>query len=154
MPPYEKAPKKEPKSKSPREIMDGKLKVNDMVISDEYVLAEKGSDGKELSKLLLEHKEDALLIKDGGKVVGLVTQRSILKAIAEGRIKVDLKANDLMTADILEVKEDDTLEEVLPAMYEKQPEAVIVIDKKGQFVGYFSPKDCKLASIKLNFFEE
>jgi len=154
VPPYEKAPKKEIKCKSPKELVDGKLRVNDMEISDEYVLAEKDSDGRELSSQLLENRGDALLIKDGDKVVGLVTERSILKALAEGRIKIDLKAKDLMTSDILEVREDDALEDVLPAMYDKQPEAVVVIDRDGKFVGYFSPNDCKLASIKLNFYDE
>ena len=154
MPQYEKASKKQQNCKSPQDIVDGKLRVNDMEISDEFVLAEKKAGGEELAKLLLENWEDALLIKDNGKVVGLVTQRSILKAIADGKIKVDLNAGELMTKDILEVKGEDTLENVLPAMYEKQPEAVVVTDQNGEFVGYFSPKDCKLASIKLNFFEE
>jgi predicted transcriptional regulator len=154
MPQYEKASKKSIKTKSPRDIMDGKLQVNDMVISDEYVLAEKDSDGKKVSELLLEHKEDALLIKEGDKIVGIVNVYSILKAIADGKIELGLKAKDLMDTEILEVKENDTLEEVLPEMYEKQPQAVIVTDEEGNFVGYFSPKDCKLASMKLNFFEE
>ena len=154
MPQYEKAPKKTIKSKSPRDIIDGKLQVNDMVISDEYVLAEMDSDGRTISKLLIENKEEALLIKEGDKVVGIVSVHSILRAIADGKVEVDLKAKDLMNTDILEVNENDALEDVLPEMYEKQPRAVVVIDENGKFVGYFSPKDCKLASIKLNFFED
>jgi len=154
MPQYEKATKKSIRTKNPMDIIGGRLHVNDMEISDEYVLADKDSDGKELSRLLIENKGDALLIKDGDKVVGIVTEHSLLKAIAEGKIKVDLPASELMAGDIMEVKATDTLEEILPVMYQKQPQAVVVTDADGNFVGYFSPNDCKLASVKLNFYEE
>ena len=154
MPQYEKATKKSIRTKNPMDLIGGRLQVNDMEISDEYVTAEKGSSGQQLAKMLLENEGDALLIKEGDRIVGIVTEHSLLKAIADGKVKVELPASDLMTGDIMEVKATDALEDILPVMYEKQPTAVVVTDEGGNFVGYFSPNDCKLASIKLNFYEE
>lgn len=133
---------------------DGKLRVIDMVISDEFILADSKTSGKKISKMILDHKGTAILIKKGKKVIGLVNEYSLLEAIASGKVKIELNADSLINPEIMEVHERDALEDILPEMYSKQPEAVVVVDDKGHFKGYFSPNDCKLATIKLNFRDE
>ena len=144
--------------KKRKEIMDGKLRVSDMVITDEFVLANTSESIQKIVAKLLEHPGDALLVanleENHVRVKGIVTGRTILQAIADGRIKTDISAQELMNRDIMEVNLSDSLEEILPALRDKQPQAVIVTNDAGNFQGYFSPTDCELASARLKFFED
>jgi predicted transcriptional regulator len=136
-----------------REILDTRLRISDMVITDEFVLAEHWDTGKTIAEKLLYNPGSALLVKKGKKIIGVVNEYNILQAIADGRIEVKLRAEDLMTKEIMEVREDAALEDILPELYQRRPYAVIVTDTEGKFKGYFSPKDSELAAARLKIYE-
>ncbi len=132
-----------------KSMTDPRLKVCDMVISDEFILVPKDVDARRLAEIILQNPNEVILVKDGTKVIGKVDATSFLRAIIDGRIKVDQEPGQLMERDIMEVSESDPLEKVLPKMFEHKPHAVIVTDETGNFKGYFSPQDCRLATVKL-----
>ena len=84
------------------------------------------------------------------QVVGVVTERKILKGILE--LKEDPMSTDIgkiMDTNILYITHDDELELALQDIKKNRPAAVIVNDKKGKFLGYFSPIDYIEAEGKL-----
>jgi predicted transcriptional regulator len=135
--------------KKPREAIEGKLQVGDMVITDEFVIVNPNDTARALATQLINNPKNALLVKSGEKIEGIVTESSIIKAIADGRITVNVGVQDLMTDDFIEVNNDAALEDVLPEMDDCKPLSVVVVDGKGKFMGYFSPKDCEYATKRL-----
>jgi predicted transcriptional regulator len=135
--------------KKPREPIEGMLQVGDMVITDEFELVEPNATAQILASKLANNPNNALLVKSGEKVTGIVTEDSIIKAIADGKAQISARLEDLMTDDIVEINDDAALEDVLPELNECKPMSVIVVDKAGKFRGYFSPKDCEYATKRL-----
>ena len=131
----------------------GGLKVNDMIISDEFILAKHTTSSQDLIKQVVEHPGEALLIKKGEKVIGVVTEHTILSAILKDNVELPLPSSALMSRAIVEVNENDTLEDILPELRKTQPSAVIVTDDEGNFKGYFSRTDWELASTRLKFYK-
>ena len=136
--------------KKPRESIEGKLQVGDMVITDEFAIVGPADTGQTLAKKLIDNPSTALLVKSGDKITGIVTEQSMIRAIADGRIQVNVPPQELMTEDIVEVNDDAALEDVVPELNECKAQSVIVVDKNGKFRGFFSPKDCELAIKRLN----
>jgi predicted transcriptional regulator len=134
-------------------LVEGKLKVSDMVITDEFILGKPGESAQAVCKKLIEHPRDALLIEKDNKILGIINVWTIIQAIAGGNVKLEARARELMVRDIMEVPENALLEELLPKLYKRQPAAVVVTDKSGKFKGYFSPEDCRIASMRLKIYE-
>lgn len=135
--------------KKPREAIEGMLQVGDMVITDEFEIVNPGDSAQSIAVKLANNPKNALLVKSGDKIQGIITETSIIRAIADGKIPVNITPNELMTEDLIEVNDDAALEDVLPEMNECKPQSVIVVDSSGRFKGYFSPKDCELAMKRL-----
>ena len=47
--------------------------------------------------------------------------------------------------DVMEVGHDDIVSEIVEAMNERRPHAVVATDDEGNFTGYFSPNDYRQA---------
>jgi predicted transcriptional regulator len=135
--------------KKPRESIEGKLQVGDMVITDEFNIVGPNETAQSLAIKLVNNPNTALLVKHGDKIAGIINEQSIIKAIAEGRIPVNVGIKELMTENIVEINDDAALEDVLPDLNSCEWTSAIVVDQKGSFRGYFSPKDCELASKRI-----
>ncbi|MBT7460648.1 MAG: hypothetical protein HN794_06350 [Euryarchaeota archaeon] len=48
-----------------------------------------------------------------------------------------------MEMDFMEVKNTDSIKEVLKQIKKRSPQAVVSVDGNGEFSGYFSPSDYK-----------
>ncbi len=118
------------------------MTVGDFTITDEFVTVDKGINCKELAKKLLEVPRGAIfLLNEQNVPVGAVTAREFLLATVRG---VDLQVKsgeEIMNTNIMEVGIEDKLTDVFPKISKYSPYAVVVKDKDGTFVGYFSPKD-------------
>ena len=128
-----------------------KLRVRDFVITDEYDCVKAGSNVRETVKKLLDMKRGVVLVKaEDDRVIGVVTERKILKGIMD--VKGDPMATDInkvMDTNIMFIRHDDELELALQDIKKNKPAAVIVNDKDGKFLGYFSPIDYIEAEGKL-----
>ncbi len=140
------------------ERLEGRLKVNDMVITDEFVLVKSTDPLSTVVQTLLAHPNEAVLIADFDddrtRVKGIVTPYNILRAIADERLPTDLSATAIMSDEIMEVNEHEPLDEILHRLDEIQPQAVVVTDDTGAFQGYFSPTDSDLAAARLRLLDE
>ncbi len=62
----------------------------------------------------------ALLVMDGKKLEGIVTERDILHALSRHREKfLDLKVSDILTREVITCQADDTLTTVMNSMNER-----------------------------------
>jgi predicted transcriptional regulator len=138
-------------TKSPPKSEPDRLRVKDFVITDEFDCVKAGSRVRETAKKLLDMKRGVVLVKaEDDKVVGVVTERKILKGILD--LKGDPMATDInkiMDTNIMYIAHDDELEVALQDIKKNKPAAVIVNDKQGKFLGYFSPIDYIEAEGKL-----
>lgn len=79
---------------------------------------------------------------DGGKVVGMVTDRDIVvRGVAQQADPKTLKLADVMSANVRCVHEDDDIDEVLGQMATAQIRRLPVVDKDDKLVGIVSLGD-------------
>jgi len=146
--------KAEPEKQDQSVPDDKRLKVKHMEISDEYMVGLPKMTLQQACQYLKAHPSDAVIIQEGSKVIGLINTQTIIETIANGKVSSDMTIKEVMSTDFLKVNDTDALEDILPLMYEKQPKAVLVVDSEGDFIGYFSPSDCKLAMKQMKFLED
>lgn len=91
-----------------------------------------------------------LVIDDKSQVVGIVTERDMVRALADKRI--DGKVRDYMTSNVKGVTEDTTVEEAINIMIENGFRHLPVIGKDGKIAGIVSIRDLARALADSHFF--
>lgn len=115
------------------------------------ILKEKGRDVSTLSpdatlldvseKLSLKRIGAIVIVGDGGKVAGIVSERDIIRALAKmGCDALDARVKDVMTCDIESCQESDPVDEVMEAMTKGRFRHLPVIED-GALVGIISIGD-------------
>jgi CBS domain-containing protein len=90
----------------------------------------------EAARLLATHKIGAVLVMTGGKVAGILSERDIVRGLADAvDVCVTAKVRDLMTADVFVCHEDDTVERLMEIMTAKRIRHLPVVDGQGDVVG-------------------
>ena len=126
---------------SDAEGMD-KMSIRDFTITDEFISVEMGMSCKDLAKKLMEVPRGAIfLVNESDVPVGAVTAREFLVAIVKGVDLLSSSGEEIMNTNIMEIGVEDPISEVLLKISKYAPYAVVVKDKEGSFLGYFSPKD-------------
>ena len=115
------------------------------------VLATKGNQVHTVSpdataleaiKRMNQHKIGALLVMDKGQVVGIFTERDVLRRVVGlERSPSEFKVADVMTADVICVEPEADLDEVSSIMKEKKIRHVPVCDGDGKLQGMISIGD-------------
>jgi CBS domain-containing protein len=126
-----------------------------MNISD--ILRHKGSDvitiapSETVSSLLAqlaEHNVGALLVHDGSEVVGVVSERDIVRRIAErGAALLDAAVEEIMTSVVVSCTSKDSIDSVAESMTERRVRHMPVIDN-GELVGIVSIGDVVSSRIR------
>lgn len=84
----------------------------------------------------------SIVIADGKKPVGIVTERDIVRKAIAKKLDVDKTlAEKIMTKDLQTVTEVATLIEIASIMKMHSLRRIIVINKKGEFVGIVTNRD-------------
>jgi CBS domain-containing protein len=98
-------------------------------------------------RLMAEKGVGALLVMDGEKLVGIVTERDYArKVILEGKSSKTLEVRDLMTTRVLCVTPDRNVDECMAVMTDKRVRHLPVLDHK-RVVGVVSIGDLVKATI-------
>tara|TARA_B100001146_G_C16078584_1_gene389614 strand:+ start:300 stop:728 length:429 start_codon:yes stop_codon:yes gene_type:complete len=121
------------------------VRIRDLVLTDEHDTVELEDSLVDAAKKLLSLPRGILVALDGGKVKGVLTSIQILSAVAEGS---DMEAENCgahIDTDVMQVGHDDIVSEIVEAMNERRPHAVVATDDDGNFTGYFSPNDYRQA---------
>lgn len=117
------------------------MKVSEAMTSQVSVAAPTDSIRK-VAQVMAHVDSGVVPVVEGGKVVGLVTDRDIvLRVVAEGR-SFDSAVSDVMSdGEVLSVKEDDILADATAKMANNQVRRLIVLNDSGALTGILSLGD-------------
>lgn len=119
------------------------MKVSD-VMTAQVVTATPDATIEKIASIMAEIDTGAVPIVEGGKTVGLVTDRDIVvRVVAKG---IDLKspASDIMSEDVLTCLEEDTVADAASKMGDAQVRRLVVVNESGALVGIVSLGDIAL----------
>lgn len=92
------------------------------------------------AQAMIERKTGSAVVTDSGKLVGIVTERDVLRAVANGRVPWSTKIADVMTHDPISVTPDtqttDAIQIMLKGGFRHLP-----ICEEGNLVGLVSLRE-------------
>ena len=104
------------------------------------VFVPPGTTIREAARLMDRLGVDYVLVKEGGKLIGIFTERDIVKAISAGAtpdsLVVDYASKDLLTA-----KKDDALSSIASKMIESNVRHMPIVDATGNVLGVVNIRD-------------
>lgn len=99
----------------------------------------------ELLSRLAEHKVGALVVVDGDPVAGIVSERDVVRRLAErGAAVLESTVRDIMTTDVVSCAPQDSVDSVAGTMTERRIRHMPVISD-GQLAGIVSIGDVVLS---------
>ena len=94
------------------------------------------------AQLMNEHKIGCLLVLQGGEVIGILTERDLLRrVIAECRAPYETPVAEAMTSDVLYCRPHTSIEEVQRIMKDYRVRHVPIVDLQGDLHGMVSIGD-------------
>jgi len=107
------------------------------VMTEETRIVDPDQDVQRLARIMDDNDIGALLVGDGDRLVGMVTDRDIAtRAVAKG--KLDLKARDVMSKRVLYCFEDEDLQHVAENMANLEVRRLPVLNREKRLVGIVS----------------
>jgi CBS domain-containing protein len=95
----------------------------------------------EALKLMADHNTGALLVMSGGKVEGILSERDCVRRLdLHGRKAKDTTVNDIMTSKVLYAQVNQSIEECVAVMLDKNIRHLPVFDGD-ELVGLISARD-------------
>jgi CBS domain-containing protein len=96
----------------------------------------------EATKRMNQQKVGALVVTGGGRVVGIFTERDVLRRIvAEQRAPAEVLVSEVMTEDVMCVTPDTDIDEAASIMQAKRIRHLPVCDGEGSLLGIVSIGD-------------
>ncbi len=95
----------------------------------------------EAAKSMTERAVDALMVAEGGHLLGLVTQADIVRAVAAGRDPAQTAVAEIMLPEVLFCYGDQTTEEVAAKMRAALVRRLPVLSKDKAIIGMISEDD-------------
>src|SRR6056300_534847 len=116
--------------------------VRDLTLDDEHMTIGGEDTIQEAAKRLLTLPGGILVVlNDENRVQGVIGQRQLVKALADGVDASSNRCHEHMEMDLLTVRLSDDLAGVLSDVKAWSPQAVVAVDENEEFIGYFSPGD-------------
>jgi CBS domain-containing protein len=94
----------------------------------------------EAARKMWQQQTGSLVVTDGDELIGIVTERDILKAAATGVALEDTRVSDAMTKEVVTAHPGMSLREAAGIMTEKWIRHLPVLDR-GALVGIISQRD-------------
>jgi CBS domain-containing protein len=101
----------------------------------------------EASKQMAECRIGALLVMDKGTLTGIITERDIVRSVANGKSCKDVRTKDVMTTNLIVSKSGDDLDYVMAVMIQNNIRHLPVVDEHG-LVGMLSMRDVVRVLVK------
>jgi CBS domain-containing protein len=82
-------------------------------------------------RLMAEHNVGAMLVMDGGRIAGVISERDVVRKVdLAGKSSDDLLVRDIMTEKVLYVEAHQSLEECMALMTEKHIRHLPVLENE------------------------
>lgn len=109
-------------------------------IMTEAALTDRPEDGlDQAARRMWEQQTGSLLVLDGEDLVGIITERDVLRAVATGT-PLDTPVSEVMSKDLITVEPGTSLREAAAIMTEKWIRHLPVLEG-GRLVGIVSQRD-------------
>jgi CBS domain-containing protein len=95
-----------------------------------------------IAKKMRDYDVGSIPVCDGGKLVGIVTDRDIaIRALANGKDVAKLEAKDVMSKDVIFCRDNENAEDAIRIMEDKQVRRLPVLNEAKMLVGMVSLGD-------------
>ena len=94
----------------------------------------------EAARKMWKQQTGSLLVTDGDDLIGIITERDILKAVATGTALQEARISEVMTKDVVTVGPGTSLREAAKIMADRWIRHLPVVDG-GKLVGVISQRD-------------
>jgi CBS domain-containing protein len=109
---------------------------------------------RELVRLLQEHNLGAVVVSpDGRSIAGIVSERDVIRRLAEGIDFLDRPVTSIMTTDVHSCTPDDSVQSVMTAMTDRRIRHLPVVDASHDLAGIVSIGDVVKSQISELEFE-
>jgi CBS domain-containing protein len=115
------------------------MKVRD-VASSAVVAVGPAQSLREATRLMAKHHVGSAVVQDAEQLVGILTERDVLNAVASGAEAEAVTVQDIMTADVVTVGPDWDLVEAAAEMARRRIRHLVVYEG-GQLLGVLSVRD-------------
>ena len=95
----------------------------------------------EASSKMWNQQTGSLLVMEGERLTGIVTERDVLRTIGEGNDPKAVTLRDAMTTGVVTVDPDRSIKEAAEIMFEKWFRHLPVVTEDGKVVGIISLRD-------------
>jgi CBS domain-containing protein len=121
--------------------MDTGIKVGDLMTRN-FIHVSPDTDLRQCAKTMVKKRVGSLIIKDGEKLKGILTEKDIIWAIVK-KSKKDLKnikAKDLMKRKVVTIKPGADITEAIRKFKKKKIRRLPVVER-GRLIGFITSKD-------------
>jgi CBS domain-containing protein len=115
------------------------MKVRD-VASSAVVAVGPAASLREATQLMAKHRVGSAVVQDAEQLIGILTERDVLNAVASGTVPDEVTVQDIMTADVVTVGPDWDLVEAAGEMARRRIRHLVVYEG-GQLLGVLSVRD-------------
>jgi CBS domain-containing protein len=115
------------------------MQVGDIMTRD-VKTAETGASFSEAAKILQENRISSVVITDGDRIAGIVTERDLVNVVAEGLDPGETTVGDRMTRDLATVESRTDIADAAQVMAERRIRHLPVVEK-GSLIGVISIRD-------------
>jgi CBS domain-containing protein len=115
------------------------MKVRD-VASSAVVAVGPAQSLRDAAQLMAKHRVGSAVVQDAEQLVGILTERDVLNAVASGTAPDEVSVQDIMTADVVTVGPDWDLVEAAGEMARRRIRHLVVYEG-GQLLGVLSVRD-------------
>lgn len=123
------------------------MKVGELASGDVTGVAPEQSI-RAAAKIMWQHKIGSLVVQDGGELVGILTERDVLEAMATATDPDETPVRELMTKEVTTVGPDWEVYEAVAEMSARKIRHLVLSDG-GRVVGILSIRDVLLAGERL-----
>ena len=94
---------------------------------------------REVARIMKDQNLGSLPVCEGTSIAGMITDRDItVRGVAEGRDPAATKVSEVMSREVVTVKEDSRLDEAERLMHDRQLRRLPVVNDKGEMTGFLS----------------
>ncbi|MCI4456015.1 MAG: CBS domain-containing protein [Sulfolobus sp.] len=94
----------------------------------------------EVASLMKENDVGSVIITEGNKPVGIITERDLVYAVADG-LSPETPVTKVMSYDPVKVRQDEDVSSALSLMVSRNIRHLVVVNDEGDLVGVISSKD-------------
>jgi CBS domain-containing protein len=115
------------------------MKVRD-VASSAVVAVGPAQSLRDAAQLMAKHRVGSAVVQDAEQLIGILTERDVLNAVATGTAPDQVSVQEIMTADVVTVGPDWDLVEAAGEMARRRIRHLVVYEG-GQLLGVLSVRD-------------